>query len=103
MMTPRLSASMTASTIVLRLNEPDMRKTSISDMSRFMKFAVVFALLSGLVVSHARAAWERIERDTAPIPVQAGAQEEFFEKKIRPIFAASCQRCHNSRLKVAGF
>src|SRR5262247_1366222 len=30
------------------------------------------------------------------------AQEEFFEKKIRPIFAANCQRCHNAKSKVAG-
>src|SRR5262249_345387 len=28
--------------------------------------------------------------------------EEFFEKKIRPIFAANCQRCHNPRSKVGG-
>ncbi|HEY8460209.1 MAG TPA: DUF1549 domain-containing protein, partial [Blastocatellia bacterium] len=30
------------------------------------------------------------------------AQEEFFEKRIRPILVASCQRCHNARSKVAG-
>ena len=106
-----------------------------------MKIALVFALLSGLAASQARAVWGRIERDTAPIPVPAdaheecfrlvrmtsesvpravaseasvkdliptargtdsSAQEEFFEKKIRPIFAASCHRCHNARSKIAG-
>ncbi|MGH9753768.1 MAG: PSD1 and planctomycete cytochrome C domain-containing protein, partial [Blastocatellia bacterium] len=32
----------------------------------------------------------------------SSAQEEFFEKKIRPIFAASCHRCHNAESRVAG-
>src|SRR5262249_22061010 len=32
----------------------------------------------------------------------SSAQEEFFEKKVRPIFAANCLRCHNANLKVAG-
>src|SRR5438128_4971823 len=27
---------------------------------------------------------------------------EFFEKKVRPIFANSCQTCHNAKLKTAG-
>src|SRR5262245_13556394 len=126
-----------------------MRKISMSNTSgasRVMKIALVFALLFGLAASRARAVWGRIDRDAAPVPVQAGAQEEFFrtvlttsesapravaseifvkgsingtpratargadssvqeeffEKKIRPIFAANCQRCHNSKSKVAG-
>ncbi|HEV2665924.1 MAG TPA: DUF1549 domain-containing protein, partial [Blastocatellia bacterium] len=33
---------------------------------------------------------------------ESSAQEEFFEKKVRPIFAANCQRCHNAKSKVAG-
>lgn len=28
--------------------------------------------------------------------------DEFFEKKIRPVFAANCAACHNAKLKVAG-
>ena len=82
-----------------------------------MKIALVFALLSGLAASQARAVWGRVDRAAAPVPVQAGAQEEFFrpvwttsesaqeeffEKKVRPIFAANCQRCHNAKSKVAG-
>ena len=35
-------------------------------------------------------------------PLSAQDQNEFFEKKIRPIFAASCQGCHNAKLKTAG-
>jgi len=30
------------------------------------------------------------------------AQDEFFEKKIRPVFAANCAACHNAKMKVAG-
>ncbi|HKQ75685.1 MAG TPA: PSD1 and planctomycete cytochrome C domain-containing protein [Blastocatellia bacterium] len=74
----------------------------MSDTSRLIKIALAFALLSGLAVSRATAAWGRIERAESQAPVQAGAMEEFFEKKIRPIFANSCQRCHNSKAKVAG-
>src|SRR6266542_2120256 len=97
-----------------------MRRISISNASSAsgpMKIALVFALLSGLAASQARAVWGRVDRAAAPVPVQAGAQEEFFrpvrttsesaqeeffEKKVRPIFAANCQRCHNAKSKVAG-
>ena len=30
------------------------------------------------------------------------AQDEFFEKKIRPVLAANCAACHNAKVKVAG-
>src|SRR5213078_513168 len=33
---------------------------------------------------------------------QNAASPEFFEKKIRPVLAASCQTCHNARMKSAG-
>jgi hypothetical protein len=35
-------------------------------------------------------------------PAQSAAQDEFFEKKIRPILANSCQRCHNAKATAAG-
>src|SRR5215475_5916870 len=79
-----------------------MRRISISDTGRLTKIALVFALLSGLAASQARVVWGRVDRVASPVLVQAAAQEEFFEKKIRSIFAASCQRCHNARSKVAG-
>src|SRR5499427_2547549 len=79
-----------------------MRRISISDRSRLTKIALVFALLSGLAASQTRVVWGRVDSVASPVLVQAAAQEEFFEKKIRPIFAASCQRCHNARSKVAG-
>jgi mono/diheme cytochrome c family protein len=82
-------------------NELDMRRISISDRSRLIKIALVFALLSGLAASQARAVLGKVDRAAPPLTVQA-AQEDFFEKKIRPIFAANCQRCHNPRSKVAG-
>src|SRR5215831_10317167 len=79
-----------------------MRRISISDRSRLTKIALVFALLSGLAASQTRVVWGRVDRVASPALVQAAAQEEFFEKKIRPIFAANCQRCHNAKSKVAG-
>src|SRR5215475_7768957 len=94
-----------------------MRRISISDRSRLTKIALVFALLSGPAASQAHVVWGRVDRVASPVLVQAAAreeffrpvrktsesaQEEFFEKKIRPIFAANCQRCHNARAKVAG-
>jgi cytochrome c551/c552 len=33
---------------------------------------------------------------------QTPAQTEFFEKKVRPVLANSCQGCHNAKLKTAG-
>src|SRR5215475_840030 len=82
-----------------------MRRRSISNIrgaGRLTKIALVFALLSGLAASQARAVWGNVDRAVTPVPILAGAQEEFFEKNIRPIFAASCHRCHNARSKVAG-
>jgi mono/diheme cytochrome c family protein len=79
-----------------------MRRISISDAGRLTKITLVFTLLSGLAASQAWAMWERIDRDAAPVLLQAPTQEEFFEKKVRPIFAANCQRCHNAKSKVAG-
>src|SRR5262245_17931397 len=74
-----------------------MRSKSISDTIRLTKIALLFTLLFGVAVFRA---------SSVPRAAASGAdgvaQEEFFEKKIRPIFAASCQRCHNSRSKVAG-
>ncbi|MGE0128444.1 MAG: DUF1549 domain-containing protein [Blastocatellales bacterium] len=79
-----------------------MRKPSISNTRRLIKIALVFALLSALAASQAPSVLGRIERIVSPVPAQDAAQQEFFEKKIRPIFAASCQRCHNPKAKVAG-
>src|SRR5882672_1502713 len=89
-----------------------MRRISISDTSRPMKIALLFALLSSLAASQARAisvpraVASEVPLIKSPLATARGtelsAQEEFFEKKIRPIFAASCQRCHNPRSKVAG-
>src|SRR5262245_26779505 len=78
-----------------------MRKISMTDSSRLIKITLTLTFLCGLTVSRAPSVWGRIER-AAPPPVQAGALEEFFEKKVRPILANSCHRCHNSKAKVAG-
>lgn len=65
---------------------------------RLIKITLSLALLFSLAVSQASAVPGRIE----PPSAENTAQQEFFEKKIRPILAASCQRCHNSKAKVAG-
>ncbi|MFN7921935.1 MAG: PSD1 and planctomycete cytochrome C domain-containing protein [Bryobacteraceae bacterium] len=39
---------------------------------------------------------------TLPAAAQTGEQTEFFERKIRPVFAASCAACHNPKVKTAG-
>ncbi len=39
---------------------------------------------------------------TSPTLAQAADPVEFFEKKIRPIFADNCQGCHNPELKTGG-
>jgi mono/diheme cytochrome c family protein len=33
---------------------------------------------------------------------QANDSIEFFEKKVRPVLATSCAKCHNSKAKIAG-
>jgi cytochrome c553 len=55
-----------------------------------IKIALTLALLGGAVVSQ----W--------PASAQTGDQHEFFEKKIRPVFATSCQLCHNAKAKMGG-
>ena len=46
-------------------------------------------------------AWLPSVRGVATNLTQEPAQQEFFEKKIRPLFAAKCQQCHSASTKVA--
>ena len=32
---------------------------------------------------------------------EAAAKADFFETRVRPVFAQNCQQCHNSKLKTA--
>ncbi len=75
---------------------------SLSDTIKMIKIALVMALIFGLALSMAPATLGRIAGATQPFSAQDNGQQEFFEKKIRPIFVESCQRCHNARAKVAG-
>ena len=38
----------------------------------------------------------------ALLPLHAQDRDEFFEKKVRPIFAAKCYGCHGSKIQQAG-
>ena len=79
-----------------------MRKLSALNTRRLIKIAVVFATLATLAISQSPSVLGKIERIASTPPVQDAAQQEFFEKKIRPTFANNCQRCHNPKAKVAG-
>ncbi len=52
-----------------------------------MKCHQRYRLLSGLLI------W-------LPLLGQTAADTEFFEKRIRPVFAAKCSQCHNSKTKM---
>ncbi len=68
-------------------------KTSNSTRARF-KAALTLTLLI-------LAAWFSLPA-SARLSPQSNDREEFFEKKIRPLFAASCAKCHNPKAKIAG-
>src|SRR5262245_7680836 len=74
----------------------------LSDARRLIKIALMAAPLSCWIASQAPSVLHGTGRAASPSVIQAGAQQEFFEKKIRPILAGSCQRCHNAKSKVAG-
>src|SRR5262245_9418687 len=79
-----------------------MTKISVSDTRRPVKIALILALFSGLAVYQSPAVVGRVYPAISPVSVQTDGQQEFFEKKVRPILANSCQRCHNPKAKVAG-
>jgi hypothetical protein len=62
-------------------------------------WSVKLTLLLGLLVGIATSWLPSVEGHAqATTPEQA----EFFEKKIRPLFAAKCQKCHSADAQVAG-
>jgi mono/diheme cytochrome c family protein len=62
-------------------------------------WSVKLTLLLGVIISGISVWLPSVEgREQAATPEQA----EFFEKKIRPLFAAKCQKCHNADAQVAG-
>ncbi len=79
-----------------------MRKQSTLITCRLVKIGLATAALAALAISQAPSVQGRIERVVSKSPAQDAAQQEFFEKKIRPIFANNCQRCHNPKAKLAG-
>ncbi|MGH9843682.1 MAG: PSD1 and planctomycete cytochrome C domain-containing protein, partial [Blastocatellia bacterium] len=47
------------------------------------------------------AAWHSLPA-SARLSPPANDGHEFFEKKVRPLFAASCAKCHNPKARIAG-
>lgn len=66
---------------------------------RFSTWSVKLTLLMGIVIGSAITWLPSVEgREQAATPDQT----EFFEKKIRPLIAAKCQKCHSADAQVAG-
>lgn len=61
-----------------------------------VKIAFIFASL-GIAAFSWLASVRAVETNLTQDP----AQQEFFEKKIRPVLAANCQKCHNPKAQVA--
>jgi mono/diheme cytochrome c family protein len=66
-----------------------------------IKITLTFALICGAALSQLPSVFGSVEPSADSI-AQSSDQQEFFEKKIRPIFANTCQRCHNAKAKMAG-
>ncbi len=68
---------------------------------RYLKLGLLLVVSGGAVVAQLPAAIRSVSARAITQAVSPD-QQEFFEKKIRPIFAQSCQRCHNAKARVAG-
>src|SRR5918994_6173137 len=51
------------------------------------------------VLRHALAGAFLIAAASSPVSAQQTVSNEFFEAKIRPVLAAKCYACHNSKMK----
>ena len=70
---------------------------------RFFKLSLLLVLIGSAFSSQLPAAMRSVSaRAFTQATSPASEQQEFFEKKIRPIFAQNCQRCHNAKARVAG-
>ncbi len=73
---------------------------------RPVKIMLALALVFFAILSQLPSAFGSIGGATPPAPAhtssQTAEQQEFFEKKVRPILANTCQRCHNAKAKMAG-
>ena len=67
-----------------RSRSPFTEDVLLSPLPRFVRSIVNFGLATSLSLA------------------QTTDSAEFFEKKVRPIFAENCQGCHNSELKIGG-
>src|SRR5581483_1537974 len=82
-----------------QMKRPLPRANGPGSVRRLLKFALLSGLGAGIVCSQSG----QIEsRASAQAAAPSAEQQEFFEKKIRPILASSCQRCHNAKARVAG-
>jgi hypothetical protein len=66
---------------------------------RLLKVALILGVIGSAIMLQWPVALAGLE---GSVPPQTAEQQEFFEKKIRPLFVKNCQSCHNARVKTAG-
>lgn len=66
---------------------------------RTVKVTLILGLMGSAILLQWPVVRANLEGSAA---VQTAAQQEFFEKQIRPILVKNCQSCHNAKLKTAG-
>src|SRR5687767_11610352 len=66
---------------------------------RLLKVALILGVIGSAIMLQWPVALAGLEGSAPP---QTAEQQEFFEKKTRPLFVKNCQSCHNARVKTAG-
>jgi hypothetical protein len=74
-------------------------KNNQNRRQRGLKLSLLIGLIGGVIILQLPVVRAQLDPNTAR---QSTEQQEFFEKKIRPIFVRNCQACHNLKVKSAG-
>jgi mono/diheme cytochrome c family protein len=68
-------------------------------MNQVFKLSLIFAVVFGIAISQLPGVQGSETRYSL---AQTPEEQEFFEKKIRPILVQNCQKCHNAQARTAG-
>lgn len=74
-------------------------KNSLNYRQRWVKLGLLLSFIGGAIVLQLPVVQAQLNTGAAQ---QSTEQQEFFEKKIRPILVKNCQGCHNTKVKSAG-